>query len=409
MNVARRRFLQATLGSATLVASGPWVPRWLVRSAQAAVEQAGGEKVLVVLELSGGNDGVNTVIAHGDEGYARHRSVLRIPAAQVLGVADGVGLHPAMGGFAELLEEGHLAIVQGVGYPNPNRSHFRSMDIWHSAQPEQEQPRDGWLGRCLDARPPRGGRYDVPALHVGDNELPLALASRQTAVPSVDSIEGFRLRADGGVAPATLRALAEHERSGDGLLDFVQRSALAAYASSQQVQEALAQPRGRAAYPGSRLAGKLRTIAQLIDAGLGTRIYYLSQGGYDTHANQLPTHANLLGELASSVRAFCRDLAERGHLDRVLVLGFSEFGRRVEENASRGTDHGTAAPVFLAGGRVQAGLVGAHPSLTDLEQGDLKFHTDFRRVYATILERWLDCTSEAVLEGHFEPLALVRA
>lgn len=411
-STTRRSFLRASLGSSALVSLGLHVPAFLARSAQAAAAQGNDPtgNVLVVLQLSGGNDGLNTVVPYSDPEYAKNRITLRQQPNQVLKINDEIGLHPQLGGFAGLLEEQRLAIVQGVGYPNPDRSHFRSMDIWHSAQPEVAKPVDGWLGRCQEHFPQSNGR-DVPALHLGDNELPLALVSQTRPIPSVKSLESFRLRTAGGAAPlAALRELAGAPRSAPGsLLDFLQQSTLTAYSSSEQVQESLREDSSPVKYPGFGLAQRLKSVAQLIDAGLGTRIYYVSLDGFDTHANQAQGHAALLNELAESVKAFQADLAHRGHVDRVLTLSFSEFGRRVHENASQGTDHGAAAPLFLIGGRVQSGLIGKQPSLSDLDgEGDLKFHTDFRQVYAAILDRWLGCSSEAVLGGVFEPAAVLR-
>lgn len=408
MPASRRRFLKSTLGASTLLSMGLDVPAFLARSAMAAVKTPAKNRVLVVVQLSGGNDGLNTVIPYADEAYAKNRIALRIAREQVLKIDDYLGLHPQMTGFAKLLEEKRLAIVQGVGYPNPDRSHFRSMDIWHSAQPDVAKPADGWLGRSVHRLNfTQGG--DVPALHLGPPQLPLALQSQQYPVPSVESLENFRLRTAGGALPTTaLGQLATPQRPANPLLAFVQRSTLAAYASSQQVQEALEDQPSAAKYPGFALARKLQSVAQLIDAGLATRIYYVSLNGFDTHAKQLQAHAGLLNELSASLAAFVDDLALRGHLDRVLVMTFSEFGRRVKENASQGTDHGAAAPLFVMGGRIKSGVVSKHPSLIDLDaEGDLKQHTDFRRVYATILEQWLGCPSRDVLAGEFEPLPLV--
>jgi uncharacterized protein (DUF1501 family) len=239
----------------------------------------------------------------------------------------------------------------------------------------------------------------------------LALTSVKTPVPSIESLEGFRLRGDGGALPlASLSKLAEAARpDAPELLEFMRHSTLSAYASSEEVQEVLKHEREATGYPAFALAQKLKQIAQLIDAGLKTRIYYVSLDGFDTHARQLDGHAALLNELSAGVSAFVEDLDRRGQLDRVLVLCFSEFGRRVRENASQGTDHGTAAPVFLAGGRVQPGILGAQPSLTDLDkEGDLKFHTDFRRLYATLLTQWLSCPVEPVLGKQYEPLAVLK-
>lgn len=384
-------------------------PAFLTRSASAA-PSGKGNNVLVVVQLSGGNDGLNTVVPYADEAYEKNRIVLRIPKDQVLKIDAHAGLHPQMMGFRKLVDDGRLAIVQGVGYPNPDRSHFRSMDIWHTARPDVLDKRDGWLGRALECSQATAGS-DVPALHLGPSPSPLALASLKTAVPSIESLESFRLRADGGALPlAALGKLAEAVRpNAPELLEFMRHSTLYAYASSQEVQEVLKQEKEASTYPGFPLAGKLKQIAQLIDAGLNTRIYYVSHDGFDTHANQLGGHAALLNELSASVSAFINDLAGRGQLDRVLVLCFSEFGRRVRENASQGTDHGTAAPVFLAGGRVSSGVIGAQPSLMDLDgEGDLKFHTDFRRLYATLLDNWLACPSESVLGQKFETLPLLK-
>lgn len=406
----RRRFLQTTLGSSTLLSLGLSAPQFLARGARAA-ETAGGEKVLVVVQLSGGNDGLNTVIPFADEAYEKNRIVLRIPKDQVLKIDANAGFHPSLSGFKKLIEAGHLAVVHGVGYPNPDRSHFRSMDIWHTAKPEVEDKTDGWLGRCLDCAS-RSAGDDVPALHLGPSPSPLALTSVKTPVPSIESLEGFRLRGDGGALPlASLSKLAEAARpDAPELLEFMRHSTLSAYASSEEVLEVLKHEREATGYPAFALAQKLKQIAQLIDAGLKTRIYYVSLDGFDTHARQADGHAALLNELSSGVSAFVEDLARRGQLDRVLVLCFSEFGRRVRENASQGTDHGTAAPVFLAGGRVQPGIIGAQPSLTDLDkEGDLKFHTDFRRLYATLLSQWLSCPIEPVLGKSYEPLAVLKA
>ncbi|MEX2121542.1 MAG: DUF1501 domain-containing protein [Pirellulales bacterium] len=411
MSTSRRQFLRAALGSTTLLSAGLSVPSFLARSAR-AFDQSGkpGERILVVVQLSGGNDGLNTVIPYADDGYARNRVALRIAAEQVLKIDDKLGLHPQMQGCHKLQEEGRLAILQGIGYPNPDRSHFRSMDIWHTARPEVEDRRDGWLGRSIDHAARRAGQ-DVPALHLGPNQLPLALVSRQTPVPSVDSLETFRLRtADGALPREALSKLAEAPRGGAStLLDFLCKSTLSAYASSEQVQQALEDDSSPVEYPGFTLARKLRQVAQLLDAGLSTRLYYVSLDGFDTHANQAEAHAALLNEFSSSLKVFMDDIAQRGHLDRVAVLAFSEFGRRVRENASQGTDHGAAAPVFVAGGQVRGGPLGAHPSLTDLDnEGDLKFHTDFRQVYATLLDQWLGCSSQAVLGEQFDHVPLFK-
>ncbi len=409
-STTRRRFLKQTLGSSVLVAAGgPWVPEFLLHSARAAAGRST-DRVLVVVQLSGGNDGLNTVVPYRDPLYRQARPTLAVPSAQVLKLENGLGLHPSLQGLEELWQDGSLCVVQGVGYPNPNRSHFRSMDIWHSAQPENPKPRTGWLGRWLDRQ--GGQAAQLAALHLGQEPLPLALAARSVAVPSFASLEGFRLHEhDAALSTAALRqlALAQHSPQQPTPLEaFVRRQMLAALDASSRVSQALQEEAAGTDYPPNALARKLRNIAGLIDAGLPTRIYYVSLAGFDTHVKQQGAHASLLRQWGDALRAFAQDLKARGHWQRVAVLTFSEFGRRVRENASAGTDHGTAAPVFLAGGKLRAGLHGPAPDLQDLEAGDLKFHTDFRCVYAAVLEHWLETPAAEVLGRQFPPVKVFQ-
>ncbi len=401
----RRQFLSSVFGASVVSLAAP-IPRFL-REAAAQAPGAVGETVLVVIQLSGGNDGLNTVVPYAEDVYRRSRPQLAIAADRVLKIADGLGFHPSLRGFADLLESGRLAVVQGVGYPNPNRSHFESMDIWHTCR-RKDQPRpDGWLGRYLDAAHKTAGR-DAPALHLGSRKQPFALMARDVRVPSVNSLERFRLAGDAALR-STAQELAAAERPAEnGLLGFVQSSTSAALAASQRVEQAAGAYRELAPYPVSDLARQLRLVAQLIDAGLTTRVYYLEIDGFDTHANQAGAHAALLEQVAGGLKAFLDDVSQHGHGQRVAVLCFSEFGRRVEENASQGTDHGAAGPMFVAGQRVRAGLIGKHPPLNDLDQGDLKHHTDFRQVYAAALQQWLGWESQAILNGVFEPTPLFQ-
>jgi uncharacterized protein (DUF1501 family) len=419
MSATRRRFLQSTLGASSLLSTSATVP-WLVGRTAAAVDRKGssrsaGDRVLVVVQLTGGNDGLNTVIPYADDLYRKNRIALNIDRSSVLKLDDAVGLHPSLAAFQKMLDKKRLAVVQGVGYPNPDRSHFSSMDIWHTAERDEAKRQEGWLGRTVAHEVAReqanstGAGVDAAALHLGGGPLPLALVSRSTAVPSFESIDGFRLR-DSDVDARTLAKMAGAPREGSEMLAFLQRTTLNAYSASRRVQAAIASQSAGAKYPDRGLAAKLRSVAQLIDADLSTRVYYVSLEGFDTHANQRATHANLLSELSESVAAFLDDLAERGHLERTAVLMFSEFGRRVKENASLGTDHGAAAPLFVAGGGVKSGVIGKHPSLSDLDrEGDMRFHTDFRRVYAALLDRWLGVPSKDVLGATYEPLAIVNA
>jgi len=412
----RRSFLKTSLASSTLVAMGSsTVPVFLSRSAVAAGAAKEGERVLVVVQLLGGNDGLNTVVPHGIDGYNRARRFLRLPASQIQKITPEIGLHPAMSAMARLAEKGKLAIVQGVGYPNPDRSHFRSMEIWETAKLENDAKslETGWLGRALDAQGRKVGA-DPLGLHVGARTLPLALRTKKTEVPSLESLESYQLKITGTdqERKTTRKALSQlaqvERRSEDPLLGFIRQTTLSAYESSDRIEQLAKKPAGTTKYPNFGLARRLELIARIIKAGFGTRIFYTSLDGFDTHANQLGSHAALLTELSDSIGAFHEDLTAAGQADRVALLTFSEFGRRVQENASQGTDHGAAAPVFVAGPLAKAGLIGAHPSLDDLDDGDLKFHTDFRRVYAAVLGDWLGCKPEPVVGNGFDPLPIFR-
>jgi uncharacterized protein (DUF1501 family) len=403
--LSRRSFLASTLRGSTLLALAPTVPGFLAQTARAAAPERDG-RILVVIELNGGNDGINTVVPYKDEGYAKHRQLLRLPAGQLIKIDDHVGLHPAMNAAGKLLESGQLAVVQGVGYPNPNRSHFESMAIWQTGRLDTKN-RDGtgWLGRGLDeVASPEGG---LPAaVYTGGGELPVALQARRAVASGLTRPEEFVLQL--GEAKQTLAA----EPPADDLAAFVRRSSLDAYCLADRMTEVLKAPASAGgAYPSSELAEHLQLTARLIKASIGTRIYYTRQSGYDTHAGQPGTHAGLLRELSDALRAFLDDLKSAKVAERVVVLTFSEFGRTVRENASAGTDHGTAGPVFLAGPNVKPGLAGATPRLLDLDpkHGDLKTLVDFRQVYATVLQDWLNLPAKKALAGNFERLPLFRA
>src|SRR6476660_1660726 len=395
----RRDFLKVS----SLVGLGATVPTFLARTALAAPDAAkpgAKDTILVVVQLTGGNDGLNTVIPYKDDLYASYRPTIKVPADRVKKVNDSVGLHPSLDGLAGLLEDKALCVVQGVGYPNPSQSHFRSMDIWQAAS-TAESLTEGWVGKALKA-------MNVPAFHVaGNNEAaPLALNGSPARVPSITSIEDFQLKLADKAGKAVIEGAA---RVGGkpGLLDFVQKTALNTYASSQKLQEVGKNYDPKVPYPATGLANRLKLCAQLIAAGMGARVFYVSIDGFDTHANQgaqAGSHANLLAEVSGAITAFYKDMAARGHKDRLCIMTFSEFGRRAKENGSKGTDHGSGAPMFLAGGKVKPGAVGAHPSLEKLEDGNLKFGTDFRQVYAAVLEKWLGVASKDVIGSGFKPV-----
>jgi uncharacterized protein (DUF1501 family) len=391
--ISRRDFL----GRSALIALAPTVPLFLARSARAAAPRRDG-RVLIVVELNGGNDGINTVVPFKDEGYIKNRKQLRLPEKQLLKIDDQIALHPALGDAMKLLESKRLTIVQGVGYPNPDRSHARSMAIWQTARFDPEEHKSyGWLGRALDTDA-------ASSLFVGTTASPIALRGRRSASSTLSRLEEFHLTGDAAAA-RTMASSAD----ADDLSSFVQRSFLNAYTTSDRLAEAAHVKEGGASYPSTGLANRLQLVARLLKSGFAARVYYTSQGSYDTHAAQLPTHANLLRELGGALRAFLDDLAAAKLADRVAVLVFSEFGRQVRENASAGTDHGTAAPVFLAGPGVQSGLTGTAPNLLDLVGNAPKMTMDFRRVYAAVLEDWLGVASKDALGGTFERLPLFRA
>lgn len=422
MSSTRREFLVRAAAGAPLLAAGASLPGFLCRTARAAADQGRGkaardERILVVVQLSGGNDGLNTVIPFADDRYHKARPTLRVAPERVLRLNDAVGLNPEMSGFKRLFDDGQLAVINNVGYPNPDRSHFRSMDIWHTALLGPENARDGWLGRVVDREKSDG---DAPlALHMDDDSLPLALKSRHVAVPSIRDIAAFKLhgdaralaeavsapRADSGAtsdSPTAAALRAAH----DDLL-FVQRTAVASCRNAQRLEQIVSAEGAAGGYPDFRLAGRLRQIAQLIGADFGPRIYYTSLGGFDTHARQVLAHGPLLRELSESVAAFYADLKRRGTGERVLLLTFSEFGRRVAENGSQGTDHGAAAPMFLAGPACKAGVHGAGPDLGRLIEGDVAHALDFRGVYAEVLQNWLKIDAAAVLGGRFAAPGLI--
>jgi uncharacterized protein (DUF1501 family) len=397
--VTRRGLLR----SLPVISLAPTIPGFLARSARAAAPQKDG-RVIVVIQLDGGNDGINTVVPFKDDGYVQHRKTLRLPANRLIPIVDGVGLHPAMRGAGKLLEAGRLAIVPGVGYPNPSRSHFQSMAIWHTARFDpKDHTGPGWIGRGLDAASV-SATNGPSSLYIGPGALPVALQGASATASALERIDDLILDRSPPSTSTARDAVANRDAS-DDLTTFVQRATLDAYTTADRLA-ALGRDDSSARYPSTALATRLGLIARLLKGGIGARVFYTVQGSYDTHAAQPGAHSQLLTELSDALEAFLGDLAASGLLDRVLVLAFSEFGRRVAENSTAGTDHGTSGPVFLAGSKLRPGLVGAYPSLTDLADGDLKTTIDFRRVYASLLEDWLNLSSSKALNGTFEPMPL---
>jgi uncharacterized protein (DUF1501 family) len=407
----RRDFLKTS----SLLGFGARVPTFLGNTALAAprADQAGAkDTILVVVQLTGGNDGLNTVIPIKDELYAKYRPSIGIKKADARKLDDDYAFHPAMEGLAKHFTDGLASVIHGVGYPNPSQSHFRSMDIWHAAS-TQDSLTEGWLGKALKQKP-------LPAFHLaaGNEAAPLALTGAAARVPSIATLADFQLKTGGSTSAekSTQKKVIEatampagNSSSAPNMLDFVRRTATTTYAGSDRIQALAKNYEPKATYPATGLANRLKIAAQLIDAGIGARIFYVSMDGFDTHSGQgaaTGSHANLLGELSGAVSAFYDDLEARGHGKRVCVMTFSEFGRRAKENGSQGTDHGSGAPMILVGGKLKPGFHGTHPSLAKLDEGNLVHTTDFRRVYAAMLKTWLGLDAKAILGQEFAPLDL---
>lgn len=427
---SRRDFIARTLGASSLLAVGSVVPEFLAGTALAIDKEDPGkakDTVLVVIELTGGNDGLNTVAPFADDLYKKARPTIGISKKEALKLDDYCGLHPRMPEMKRLFDEKRLAVVQGVGYPNPDRSHFESMDIWQLADPKRAGG-SGWLARTIPGMSVKDA--GVPGLYLGDERMPVALQGADGGVISLKDRESFRLQLNGHQkARKSLIEDLNAETSGPiaDLAAFVRKRQLQTYTSLHKIEEALREAGGPGGGlqppplpPGTTssfkpdgsfdgelrsLNGRMQLVARLIQKGLGTRIYYASIDGFDTHSGQANAHGDLLGNVSNSIGNFINSLGE--HADRVVVMTYSEFGRRVKENGSRGTDHGAASCMFLAGNKVAGGLVGKHPKLDDLTDGDLKYAIDFRRVYATLLDDWLGVGSKGVLGDRHEKLSLI--
>ena len=397
----RRHFLRGTAlaGSAfcTTSSAAPYFLLDLGRRLRPATDR----RVLVVVQLDGGNDALNTVVPFGDDGYARSRNVLRLASDEVLRLDDHVGLHPALEPLMDLLGGGRLSVVQNVGYPNPSRSHFRSMATWHAARLDPEEHGGvGWLGRALDELHAGGRR--ASALSIGPGAPPVAVRGSRASAASLERLEDFAFLP--GADPRTTGSGASAK---EDLEAYVRRAAVQAGEAADRIASLRSIERSRAAYPENALGRRLRLVATLLQADHGARVFYTQQTGYDTHARQLPAHENLLTAFAESVRAFFADLDASGLSDRVLLLAFSEFGRTLVENASEGTDHGTQGAVFVAGPTVRRPLIGPAPDLEDLVDGEPLAGLDFRSIYATVRSEWLGLGPEGRASDRYEPLALL--
>jgi uncharacterized protein (DUF1501 family) len=402
----RREFLKLGAKGAGLLAFSRFAPAFLVQSAQAGVLAPEKDRtILVLVQLAGGNDGLNTVVPFADPNYRRLRPTLGLPMEQLLRLNDSLALNSSCAALHSLLQDGKLGIVQNVGYPNPNRSHFRSTEIWETASDSSQFLPTGWLGRFFDNACPGAPAGGDPCGVNISNEVPQSFLSEHPH-PTFSIGPNLRNRRQQSENIALLEQMIQpgapaddHDNAG-----YLRHTMMDALVTEKKFQKVLADYTTKANYPTTPFAGSLRNVAALIAAGTATRVYYVSLTGFDTHNNQLATQNNLLRQLSEGLAAFQRDLESKRLDGQVLTMTFSEFGRRPSENESKGTDHGTAAPLFVLGSRVKAGLHGTAPSLELERNQDLQYSTDFRQVYSTLLDQWLGCPAETVMGKSYPSL-----
>lgn len=391
------------------MAVGLMTPSWLsavtrsdlVRAAKGKPPTGG---VLVVCQLSGGNDGLNTLVPYADPLYRQLRPTLALPESDLLDLDGHMALHPSLGGLRDLYAEGKVALVQGVGYENPNLSHFKSMDIWHQASPDGSL-KYGWIGRHFDLMASRNAFGPVDGLGLSVDK-PRALAAKQAGVPCFASLNDVQSMLGDPDTERLLRQMQGPAQAGS--VGAAQKAGTAALDAVAALHDKLGSYTPTGDYGDTDFGKAFRQAAQLVATSPQTRVIYLSAGGFDTHAQQPERHAQLLEGFGNAVKAFQREMEALGKADQVMVMAFSEFGRRAYENASLGTDHGKAGPMVLVGTRVRGGLHGPRPDLTNLDAGDLKHEIDFRSVYAVALDDWLGSDSATVLGGEYRRLELVK-
>jgi uncharacterized protein (DUF1501 family) len=371
------------------------------------------DPVLVVLQLSGGNDALNTIVPYADPRYTDNRPIVRIPTESVLPINDHIGFNPNMGPIKELYDQGKVAIIQGVGYPNPNRSHFRSMDIWHTCEPDK-QGTEGWLGRAVKAMDPKAENV-LTCVNFGRG-LPRALVLGGVPVASVGNLESYGvltgLEEEDRMEALDLFSRIYSPTIGRGaVVDYLSSTGMDALKGADILKEAPERYTSNVEYGGDSVAQYMRNIAQVITANLGVRILYTTApyNSFDTHAGELVTHAKLWTNVSQTVSDFYQDLKDHDASDNVTLLVFTEFGRRVHDNGS-GSDHGSGGIAFVVGDNVQGGLHGEYPSLAanKLLEGDLQFNNDFRGLYSTLLEDWMGLDAKPLVGGSFEKLAFIK-
>jgi len=399
MLIKRKEFIQVgSLATASLM-----LPKFL-KAFEAGNMVPAGNKVVVILQLSGGNDGLNTVIPVRNDIYYKSRPKLGIEKSKALLVTDEVGLHPALTGFKELYDDGSLGIMNNVGYPNPDRSHFRSMDIWHTASQSNEYLSTGWVGRYLDAQC-NGCDKPTQAIEIDDV---LSLAMKGEHIKGIAVKDPRRLY--GTSNEKFFRDVLKNHKDdgGEQPVDYLYKTMAETLSSADYIFKQSRLHPSSAEYPKTDLGNSFKTIASLIYSDINTKVYYVSLGSFDTHINQDIQQKRLFTEMNDAVKAFVKDLKDNNRFNDVMLFTFSEFGRRVEQNASGGTDHGTANNMFMiSGGLKQKGLINPLPNLADLQEGDLKYNVDFKNVYATVLKQWLGADDTKILGKQFDYLNFI--
>ncbi len=417
----RRQFLQTSALGASALGT---LPMFLGRTFGEVNQGTGTGKdgpILVVLQLGGGNDGLNTLVPYADDAYHKARPILKKSAKEILKLDGHVGLSAQLPFLRSLYDEGQLAAVQGVGYPNPNRSHFVSTSIWETAD-IQNRSNTGWLGRYFDNDCEGGDPTAGVSLKKTQPEAFGALKNPGICLSSPELYRWIHGGGDEALAEEFFAEMNSPQEAGGSSIEelgktgglagenniaFLERVAMDARVSSEKILDLASKYNSKVSYAATPISRSLNLVARLIAGGLSTRVYYVSHGGFDTHQRQAGTHDQLLSALDGGLKSFFTDLKEQGNHDRVTLMTFSEFGRRVGENASGGTDHGKGSCLFVAGKPVKGGLYGKYPSLTDLDKGDLKFTVDFRSVYATVIENWLKGNAKPVVRGDFEKLGFL--
>jgi uncharacterized protein (DUF1501 family) len=404
----RNHFLLGAISGLTVAANADgFFAKALAATSLPGLPAGGDDRVLIIVNMQGGNDGLNTVVPHGMQQYYRYRPSIGVTPNEVLSLNAQIGLNPNLKSLKGMYDAGNVAIVQGVGYPKPDHSHFRSTEIWQTAAPDRYES-TGWLGRYLDsAGLPSTNLFNAVALA---QVLPEAMMSRTVDVPSIAQLQGYQLASDrqAGSRSAFTSLLSDARTPFNSpYLATVAEIEDHAQRGSEELPKLIGGYKTDASYPATPIGRSLALAAQIVGSKIGTRVIYVQHGSFDTHAAQKVTQDRLLRELSDALKAFYDDLAAHGNDKRTLTMTFSEFGRRVAENASRGTDHGEAGPMFLIGGGVKGGIYGDHPSLDDLDNGDIKFTTDFRSVYATVVEKWFGKPSTGIIAGTFPTLTMI--